>query len=341
MVLAGVILLGLAVWRQARDPEPTPDHAPLAVAPASSTTHAIDETPSVPTPAMLARLPALPAAEAPIASAVDALRQLADAGHVEASCRLSLELLRCRNLRPFRNLPSVPSDFSMREQYETQERSMLEEGKADEADEAALMAASYAGLEARCTGLPADLDARAGAYLRQAALGGAPEAMVRYANGESMDLNSSNMSAMRTPAFDVWRREAPGLVQRLLDSGHPSAVLMLLADAEGNTSVYGLLEPVSAQRDLTRRLLARRLFGEHRGLSRFAADTSLDPARVQQAEREAAEQHERQFGGNRFELVDYTGNVSPLFDQHCGTAEDCGWPRSSANRDLPDCGPLP
>lgn len=285
----------------------------------------------------IARLPALPAADAPMLEAAATLQQLADAGHVEASCRLSIELLRCRQVNPYSHIPFRSDAPSMRRQYAAEEERLAAKGDLDGANKAAAYLMAYTLLESECAALGAGLDARAEQYLRQAALGGAREARIRYAAGDTMGLHGGKFGQLLTPEFDAWRREAPRLVQQAFEQGEPEALLLVLTDQRGGGSNFSMLEPASESLDLARLLLARRLFGDDPALQRFDRSVRVDEATLRAAAAQAQDWHLRYFKDGTARLADHTASLMPRFTPYREIEEDDrGWPLPAAQT-LPDC----
>jgi hypothetical protein len=111
----------------------------------------------------------------------------------------------------------------------------------------------------QCEGLSPERADAALALLRAAALAGQPDAQAVYAAGEGWFLTIPG--GMGRPEFEQWRREAPMVVARMLDEGHPEAP-GLLADAySGHTWLGGLydtdLERATAYLILNARLMGR------------------------------------------------------------------------------------
>ncbi len=285
-----------------------------------------------------ARLPALPGADVPMAEAAPTLQQLADAGHVEAACRLSVELLRCRQLQPYGPDPTLASPPSMSQHFAAEEKRLAAEGDLEGANQAAVLLMAYTALESDCAWRGPALDAQADQYLRQAALGGAREARIRYAAGETTGLHGNAFGHLMSPEFDDWRRDAPRLAQQAFEQGEPEALLLLLlSDPRGATSNLAMLEPPSESRDRSRLLLARRVFGDDPALERFERNAPVDEAVQRAAEAEAADWHRRYFKGATARLSDHTASLTPHFDPWCELdSANCVWPAPTANT-APDC----
>ncbi|HEY9143974.1 MAG TPA: hypothetical protein VIM90_08080, partial [Arenimonas sp.] len=77
----------------------------------------------------------------------------------------------------------------------------------------------------RCAELLARHGDRHLEWLRQAAHAGEPEAMLRYAAGEAFGVHGASFDYLRSPGFENWRREAPGMLQAVIEAGYPEAVI--------------------------------------------------------------------------------------------------------------------
>lgn len=298
-------------------PAPAPPASPGPAAPNAPSTVEGKSTPPAAAPA-----PATPppgeitlrrASETALADIAPGLQARADAGDAQAACRLGVDMLRCQFL-------SLLDDAQI-ERLADQERSHAEKGKLDQANAAAMALLRHVELQRTCAGIDPDLIARGAHYLRQAALAGEPDAVVRYATGGTFRITGSN-AYITTPEFDQWRREAPAMIRRALEAGQPGAVLLML---ESHSTRYFLPwvtphDPDGAEASLA---LARRLFGEDFDASRFDIEVRDDPRLRAEAERRAAEMHARHFGGEPRDFARAAHGLVPLHDAY-GFNE---WPR--------------
>lgn len=323
--LAWVICLSLLVaaafWARGRfDDKPVVASTPPATASPRPPT---DPLPApAPAPVLPATLPPLPADDTPIAAALPSLQARADAGDSQAACRLGIELLRCSHRD---NLVAANA-----EAFARQERQLEAKGQLDDADEVAASLLANADLQRRCAGLDAAQIARAGHYVRQAALAGEPEAVLRYAQGET--LGPGNFRFVRSPAFDTWRREARPLLERALRAGQPAAVLAMaqVHHDDGWLAMLFPRDPLEAEVNLA---LARRLFGDDASLARYQPGTALDAEGLVRAQRLAAERHERDFRGARWPLAQAAAVLAPLHALH-----ESPWPASGPGDRVPCAG---
>lgn len=306
LLLAAVLCIAaIRVWWPAPasppPPEPAAPQASLAVE-------------GVPTPPAAANAPTAPApgeitlrraSGSTLADIAPALQARADAGDAQAACRLGVDLLRCQAVAHL-------SDDTA-QALAKQELDLAEKGKLDAADNAAAMLIGILEIQQHCAGLDKDLIARGGHYLRQAALAGEPDAVVRYAAGGAFGLTGS-MAFITTPEFDQWRREAPLMVQRALEAGQPGAVLLMLQSHSMNFFFLPWVTPPDAEAAEASLALARRVFGEGFDTSRFQIPVRDDPRHMAEAERRAAEWHDRHFDGAARDFADAAYGLMPLHD---------------------------
>ena len=270
-----------------RAPTPAPATAPTAPAPGATTLGRADAS--------------------ALADLAPTLQARADAGDAQAACRLGTDLLRCQYLAQLGE--------DQLERLADQEKAHTERGKLEAANSAAMMLLRHAELQRTCAGLDEDLIARGGHYLRQAALAGEPDAVVRYATGGAFAITGST-AYIATPEFDQWRREAPGMVQRALEAGQPGAVLLLLHSHSTNHYFLPWLTPHDPDAAEASLALARRLFGEGAYADYFDIPVRDDPQHRAEAERRAAELHARYFDGARQDFAAAVYGLIPLHDIH-------------------------
>lgn len=182
-----------------------------------------------------------------------ALLAPAQAGDAGAACRLAIETLRCSGalrfaqavasspqgdrgeLQVLLDFERAPHSFSRR----TEGSDPRDQVAVDDMAQRARVAAQ------RCEGATSERVNAARSLLRAAALAGQPDAQAVYAAGEAWFLTEAG--AMGSPEFDQWRREAPTIVARMLDAGHPEAPGLLAGAYSGQTWLSGLYD-----RDLER-----------------------------------------------------------------------------------------
>lgn len=255
LVAIAVALLGWQVWRSR-------GAASVVAAPVAADGGVTQTAPTVPM-----KQPATPARIEPIRSEyrnpqLAEIKQRADGGDSRASCQLGMELLRCtdtsaaeqvlaaaeENARP--DLP--PEQRAYMTKLENRARQMLNE----------------------CRNAPTDSWKQGNHYLRQAALAGEPEAMYRYARGDSVLVDYTHMN---TPEFDRWRAEAGNMMQLSFEAGYlPSVFDLMVGYSDSSSPLTGLIpnDPTKAR---AMRLLIARLAGKpaDRPESRYA---HLEPA---------------------------------------------------------------
>lgn len=273
----------------------------------------------------------MPPGDWPLRDSVSALQSRADRGDSLAACRLGMSLLRCAALGTY----TAGEDAFMAKL----EDEMVDKGKLVTANNIAAGRLLHAQLRAACSGVPDALVAQANRYVRQAALAGEPEAMIRYAVGESVAPVFSYRYIV-TAEFDAWRREARPMLMRALESGQPEAALALASAHLGNDLHLGMLLPRDAVEARASISLARRLFGDNPELANglfgnaFGSTSpdptlALDAEQAAAAEQMAADWHERNFQGARLSLPDSTTALQPLHRRHESLAGAPRWPGAS------------
>ena len=307
-LLLAVLLCAAAIyaWRPAPVSDPAAGPAvsglPAAVERAAPTPDPVSAPPTLPPGQTTLRR----AGNSALADIAPGLQARADAGDARAACRLGTDLLRCRFVAGW-------SDEQI-EQMASRESELAAKGNLDQANSIAMTLLRHAELQRLCAGLDETLLARGGQYLRQAALAGEPDAVVRYAAGGTFAITGSN-AYIATPEFDQWRREAPAMVQRALEAGQPGAVLLMLESHSTNYFLPWLTppDPDAAEASLA---LARRLFGEGAYADYFDIPVRDDPQHRAEAERRAAELHARHFDGAPQDFAAAVYGLVPLYDLH-------------------------
>lgn len=265
--------------------------------------------PAAPTPTLPPR--PLPPNDASIASIASDLRARADAGEARAACRLGIELLRCRAL----------AQHAVAAQHLAEnEHKAAEAGDLDVANQWAAKNLHYLRLASHCRDLPQDLIDRGARYLRQAALAGEPEAMLRYAAGEGFG-NTRGFGFLNSPDFDTWRREAPAILRQAFVQGHPEAAHLLrdaLHNDQGPLNALVQDDPLLAQ---AYSFLIARMQGaagpwlpSTRPLPRIGRDdmrTAMDLAN---------RWHREHFGGRRITDGSSMDRITPLYEPFGGRA---------------------
>lgn len=223
----------------------------------------------------------LPPPGAPLTQFVGALQARADAGDSRAACRLGIELVRCQLLEQAKMIQwadGLPAD-----------ESLARRGQLDAADRFAEIEIRKIRLGQQCDGVDPALVARAVHYLRSAARAGEPEAMVRYATGAHHGM-VGQMGFIRDPDFEVWRRDAPGMLLRAAQAGRMDAVNQLRMAYRFGSEPYAGLIPDDPLQARAWGLLEARLAGRPRN------DPEEDDAGVErQAEALARQWHQRYF----------------------------------------------
>lgn len=255
LIAIAAALLGWQLWRL---------RAPAAATPAvvGQNSAAAQEQPAVP-----AKPADTPSKIEPIRAdyrnpQLAELKNRADAGDSRASCQLGMELLRCTDVSPAEQVlasaeensrPDLPPEQrAYMTKLEDRARQMINE----------------------CRNAPTDSWKQGNHYLRQAALAGEPEAMYRYARGDSVLVDYTHMNS---PEFDRWRAEAGNMLQLSFEAGYlPSVFDLMVGYSDNSSPLTGLIanDPTKAR---AMRLLISRLAGKpaDRPESRYA---NLEPA---------------------------------------------------------------
>jgi hypothetical protein len=254
-------------------------------------------------------------ADTPLPPDIAALVARADAGDARAACTLGTRLLPCA----YTDFWSDERLDALREQEASAEAS----GNVARANDAAREWLWGTTIRRHCDPYPPTLQQRANDYLRQAALAGEPEAIVRYSSGQALARRATQQHAfLRSPSFDTWRTEALTLVESLQRSGQPEAVLVRLF-AINDASHLGLILPPDPVQDEAYRQLARLLFGEQEALRKPGTPPGLTPEQKQAAAQMAHAWHREQFSGERFRLEDHLAALTPPLAHYVPE----GWPR--------------
>ncbi len=268
LAVAVGIAVGIAWWRTSLQPAPvlpradTPETMRPSVTPPSETAGTA--------PRAMASRPAvaLPPRDTPIDRLWSTLEASAKAGDAGAACRLAIETIRCTGALRFAEALAPPVAAADRGElqalldFERDPQSLATDAPDEDPQFRAALDQSIPRAQAaarRCEGTTPERLAQARSLLRAAALRGQPDAQAIYAAGEAWFL--AEPGAMGSPEFDQWRREAPLIVARMLDAGHPEAPGLLAGAYSGQTWLSGLYE-----RDLERAaaflILSTRLMGK-------------------------------------------------------------------------------
>lgn len=298
VLLAVVAVVSFRTWHPLpgqTGPEPDASAAPAAASGALATISTPSPRPVEP----------LPPKDAPISDIATQLQSRADTGDRKAACRLGIELMRCHLLLKVHQA-------SVADWMQELELSQEAKGKPEDANRVAGLNLGFMEQARRCASLPEGLVAQGPRYLRAAALAGEPEAMLRYADGQSLDA-WGDFAYLRTPEFDQWRAEAAAVLNAALAAGRPEAVELLRQAHVGDQGpLQGLFEndPVQAHAYF---LLQGRLFNSPTATP-LPPPAGLDADQVHQAEALAAAMHERHFQGRQLDFMTSLHGLSPLYD---------------------------
>lgn len=256
--------------------------------------------------------PDAPALGTPLPSLWEALAPAARAGHPPSACRLALTTLACAAQADTRRF-ALPSPT-------TSPVSELKALQAFVADPIGIAAevnrATSPELERRIERLNDDIDRFCGpilperrsealALLRQAALAGVPDAQTAYV-GWGTVATTMLQGTMADPTFERWMEEAPVVLTRMLDAGHPEAP-SLLAEAYGRDQLHGWLYPYDPMRAVAYGQLAQRI-GQRQGLAlRFVEirRSALSPSQRAEADRLTEQLHAAHYAGRVIPAMQY------------------------------------
>lgn len=196
----------------------------------------------------------------------------AQAGNSQAACRLAIETIRCAFQRQM-DADSVhsearsDSELARLARFEVDPlgdfRSSLQEPRSGLQEQIAaqldpLTEAARKRSE-RCDSLKPEWSKTALELLRASALLGQPDAQTLYVGGDGWIVGVQG--SLASPLYDQWTREAPLLLTRMLDAGHPEAPGLLAGAYSGNTWLSGLY-PRDPDRAATYMLVNTRLIGK-------------------------------------------------------------------------------
>lgn len=251
---------------------------------------------------------ALPAKGTPLGRLWATLQAAAQSGDSGAACRLAIETLRCVHvtrvagtwaasqadeageLQTLLDFEAAPSSFGRRAPANDPQA----QGAVNDMTERTRAAAR------QCEGLSQDRTDMAISLLRAAALAGQPDAQAVYAAGEGWFLTIPG--GMGRPEFEQWRREAPMVVARMLDEGHPEAPGLLAGAYSGQTWLGGLYE-ADLERATAHLILNARLMGKPEAAERQLAKV---PAEITARARQQAEAlYARHYAGRPVDKPSY------------------------------------
>ncbi|MEO6103116.1 MAG: hypothetical protein ABIP44_05690 [Pseudoxanthomonas sp.] len=251
----------------------------------------------------------LPALDLSVGAMFEQLKARADQGDALASCRLAVELINCTQLKSL-------AQVGYMENSQSAERDLSESGALVAANSVAAQQIRILESEKRCAGISEGQRKLAGRYLFQAANAGIPEAMIRYAEGQSITTGASMYGLLQDQGFNQWHREAPGLLEKALEHGEPAAVFVLyVANSDDNSLIGGLIvdDPAKAY---SYRLLMSRL----RGKSDTPA-SKLSSRKMAEAAQSASRMHAEYFNNRILREPDaFSSMMTPAWTRPEGSA---------------------
>jgi hypothetical protein len=230
------------------------------------------------------------------------LEGAARSGDARAACRLAIETQRCQLLAFSSQMAAsgiAGKPLDALQAVAAAERDQLHALAPISAENREMLDQFEASSERRRQGCgeisPAQAD-EALRFLRQAALAGVPDAQQVYVGGEGWAL--ATPGALAHPMYDMWEREAPALLLRMLDEGHPEAPGMLAMAYGGIGWMSGLFE-TDRERAAAYGLLNVRLLGKPSPVLETFWLRALDPAAQARARIEAERLHGEHYEGRR------------------------------------------
>ena len=170
--------------------------------------------------------------------------------------------------------------------------------------------------------------------LRQAANAGEPEAMLRYARGEGFGISGDSFSYLRSPHFDTWRREAPAMLDSLLEAGYPEAAVyrMMANDGLMGGPLANLLRSDPVQdRAYDELFILLNEDSDIAAMLRMRHPSEADSLVTAQARQQAERWHQENFRGRTFDFTarDAESEVGlPLMRAH---GQNCSLPAGTAS----------
>lgn len=281
LALAGAWLL--QTWAPGVDEPPAPLATESVQDPAE--TDVTDSSPPAGDPMPGAPLPD---ESLPLPQRLAELERLASAGHPQASCRLVIERLRCRQLRRW-----DPDKGARSRELRFESEGHLE--LANEVAEANLLRIRQ---KQDCRNAPPIESTEALALLGQAAAAGhAPSSLLYFQIGHEF---RRERGIFRHPHFDAWRRDAPRRLQSAFEAGHPGAAHALgRAYLDDGDFANGLVPDDARQAYLHLRLAARLSGGRRRIAENF--DMGLDEQTRAELDAQARQLHRERFGDRTYD----------------------------------------
>ena len=249
------------------------------------------DTDGLPIPRKTTKPPApLPARDAPLSTIAVQLDALASNGDSRAACRLAVELLRCAEIE------SWMEEIARQGSPDIFELSSESAGDFDRADNWANEEIWRIRQQEQCRLLPQAMHDQAWGRLREAALAGEPEAIIRYASSPQVGMGMGN-GFLHHPGFDDWRREAPAMVRRLFRAGDRDAAMLLMLTSLGDMDPLSGLIGGDQQTMLAFRLLHWRMRSDAPPPPPMTRYSAIE---IEQATRQADAWHRDYFGGRLF-----------------------------------------
>lgn len=307
VAVVGVAVVAAFVWMLRAGEAREPTHLPPTGEPVADTASwapAEDDVLDGPTDADAVRMRTPPPPSTPVAELWARLGPAARAGDAPSACRLAIETLRCDlhlQTRAFATPmpPALPDgELAALEAFVADPTGILTAISASARDDAAATARLQrvnAEIDGYCGTVTMERRSEALALLRQAALAGVPDAQLTYVQAFS---GIHQRGAMADPVFERWMDEAPTVMARMLDAGHPDAP-SLFAEAYARDGFHGQLFPYDLMRSVAYGQLDQRI-GNDRSLAARFVDSrrqALTPAQRAEADRLTAQLYAAHYAG--------------------------------------------
>lgn len=232
------------------------------------------------------------------------LRSRAESGDHIAGCQLGAQLLICSSAAQL-------ADGRLIAALKEWEEEAMRAGNTREANDYRVKRKHSIALARECEGVPGSSEHMGYHYLRDAALAGNADAILLHATGGGLGTSmKEGMAYMRDGRFDQWRSEAPGMLQRQLESGDPGALIALIKGYSGPGKLGWILPP-DPDRALALSELAQLLFEPPGHAPHAGMDPNPSRERFRRAHLQAKAWHAQYFDGLKVPAVPHLARVAP------------------------------
>lgn len=295
-----VALAGSLWWWSAATTPSAPAASPAGSGASTTPSSEVESAAPIESQEEMASAADLVPAGTPLPALRARLEGAARGGDARAACRLAIETGRCHMANfvdPFimDRLGSRP--FDELEALVAAERGQLSTLTPRDPRLEQAFAEHRAAIEERreaCGPITSAQADEALRFLRQSALAGVADAQQVYTGGEGWAL--STPGALAHPIYEMWEREAPALLLRMLDEGHPEAPGMLAMGYGGIGWMSGLFD-TDRERAAAYGLLNARLLASPSQMLEGFWLRALDPAAQARARAEADRLYRAHYAG--------------------------------------------